>query len=136
MPGSYFGTYGLGPYPNIGYGQGFIGSGTNWYPISNNWYMPGNQAYPYNYQFGYHPQQYPYLSNYGYMNWPSTYSTGQSGTFGFRYQDWPRLLAYIGQSYVPSNEWLPLPGVNRRRQSRQRSIVPNTNDNRALSTRK
>ncbi|CAF1333963.1 unnamed protein product [Rotaria sordida] len=121
MSSSYFGTYGLGTYPNVDYGLGFIGSGTNnlrnnWYPLRNHWYISSNQPYPYNSQFGYNPQQYPYLLNYGYPNSPSTFGAGQYETSEAQIQSLPQSLAYIGQSYVPSNDWLPLPGVNRHRQ--------------------
>ncbi|CAF3275359.1 unnamed protein product [Rotaria sp. Silwood2] len=141
MSSSYFGAYGLGSYPNVGYGLGFIGSGTNnlrnnWYPLGNNWYIPNNQAYPYNSQFGYNPQPYPYPLNYGYQNSPSAFGTGQYGTSEFQNQIRPQLLAYIGQSYVPSNDWLPLPGVNRHRQLFKRAMATNMNDNRAPFVRK
>ena len=67
-------------------------------------------------EFGYNPQQYGYMPTYAYSNSFNALGSGQYGGSGY-YNPYPNNnLAYIGQSYVPqNNEWLPLPGVNRRR---------------------
>ncbi|CAF1229356.1 unnamed protein product [Adineta steineri] len=109
--------YGLGAVSNVRYNLELFGPGSNLQPIGNNWYVPGMSPYPYNYPPNYNMQQYPYQTGYGYPNTFNAYGTGQYGNTGSlnRYGN-NNDLAYIGQSYVPlNNEWLPLPGVNRRR---------------------
>jgi hypothetical protein len=73
-------------------------------PIGNNWFVPGIP-------------QYPYGPTYAYPNAFDPYGYGQYTPPGFNLQYNVNSQAYVGQSYVPSSsEWLPLPGVNRRRQ--------------------
>jgi hypothetical protein len=74
------------------------------------------------------PQQ-SYIGSNEYPNMYNTYWTGPQYSNNFQ--------AYIGQSYMPlNNEWLPLPGVNRRRQFRRSAIIPKTDDNAGRSTSK
>ncbi|UJR10960.1 hypothetical protein I4U23_015145 [Adineta vaga] len=107
---AYYGS-GIGGYSNIRYNLGLFGLGSNLQPIGNNWFVPGPPQYPYDYQFGYN------APSYAYPNAFNAYGTGQYSSSGLGGQYPYSNQAYIGQSYVPqNNEWLPLPGVNRRRQ--------------------
>ena len=57
------------------------------------------------------------MSNTGYLNSFGTYNNGQYGSLGYNTHYSNNDVAYVGQSYVPpQNQWLPLPGVNRRQQ--------------------
>ncbi|CAF0978305.1 unnamed protein product [Adineta ricciae] len=103
---AYYGS-GPGGYSNIRYNLGLFGLGANLQPIGNNWFVPGMPQNPFYYPMGYNLQSYAYPNSF------NAYGTGQYGGSGSPYPD--DLQAYIGQSYVPqNNEWLPLPGVNRR----------------------
>ncbi len=64
----------------------------------------------------------------------------QYGSSGYNLQYTDNQQPYTGQSYIPyNNEWLPLPGRDRRRRRRQLSesaIAAITDDNPAQSTSK
>jgi hypothetical protein len=74
----------------------------------------------------------PYVPNYGYVN---SYSP-LYGTSGLNLEYSNNEQPYTGQSYVPySNEWLPLPGRDRRRRQLSKSVIaPKLDNNPALST--
>ena len=75
------------------------------------------------------------MSNYGYSNWPNNYDAGQYDNSGFNNQYLPDVgQPYTGQSYVPfSNEWLPLPGRDRRRRSFKNIMIPKMDNNLAVN---
>jgi len=86
-------------------------------------------------EFGYSVQQPPYMSNYAYPNSFSNFNNGQYGASGL-YSQYPMNNGepYTGQSYVPqSNQWLPLPGADRRRRSLKSAIIPNIIKSRTLN---
>ena len=86
-------------------------------------------------EFGYNSQQYPYGQNYGYPSWYNTFTAGQSGVFGVNNQYSGMSPPFTGQSYMPpSNDWLPLPGRDRRRRSLGQVIIASMNKNRARSS--
>jgi hypothetical protein len=89
-------------------------------------------------EFGYNAPPYPYIPGNGYMNSFNSCGGGQDGNSNFNLQYSSMGQSYTGQSYVPqSNEWLPLPGVDRRGGQLFRSaMAPNANNNRPLLTRK
>ncbi len=80
------------------------------------------------------------MPNYGYPMPYNSYGNVQYGSSPFNLEYTDNQQPYTGQSYIPyNNEWLPLPGRDRRRRRRQLSqsaIVSKTDNNPALSTSK
>lgn len=75
-------------------------------------------------------QPQPYVGSNEYPNVYNTYWTGQNGIVPFTGQFPSNSQAYVGQSYMPiNNEWLPLPGVNRRQQLHGDTMNSNTDNN-------
>jgi len=75
------------------------------------------------------------MSNYGYPNSYNTFNTGYYGAQSLYGQNSINNgEPYTGQSYVPySNQWLPLPGADRRRRSLRSAIIPNIIKSRTLN---
>jgi hypothetical protein len=85
--------------------------------------------------------QQPYMPYNGYLTSYNGFGTGQYGTGQYGGSGWELdysqdFQPYSGQSYIsPINEWLPLPGYNRRRSLRS-VMIPKLDNNLALPKRK